>query len=78
MDFFIERLESDTLKSDELPYVESLFEELEYVLTNCPMAKLEDILEDSVDAAIVDVFINTYGEIFQCWLSHPLTFVKGW
>jgi hypothetical protein len=24
------------------------------------------------------VFINTYGEIFQCWLSHPLTFVKGW
>jgi hypothetical protein len=24
------------------------------------------------------VFINTYGEIFQCWLSHPLTKVKGW
>ena len=78
MDTLIERLMSDTLEEEDLPYVEFIFDAFEEIYEDYPLATIEEKLNDALDIGICDGFRHIYGDIIFCWLPYPLTKVKGY
>jgi len=66
MDTIIERIMSDTLEEEDLPYIEFIFDAFEEVNEECPLATFEEKLDDALNIGISDGFRHIYGDIIFC------------
>jgi len=66
MDNIIERMMSDTYDKDDMPFVNIIFDEIEYFMAKNPMLIYEELLEDSKFNAMADVYYATYGDAIEC------------
>jgi len=66
LDSIIERMMSDTYDEDDMPFVNVIFDEIEYFMAKNPMLVYEELLEDSKFNAIADVYYATYGDAIEC------------
>jgi len=66
MDTIIERIMSDTLEEEDLPYIEFIFDAFEEVSEECPLATFEEKLDDALNIGISDGFRHIYGDIIFC------------
>ena len=63
LDTLIERLMSDTLEEEDMPYIEFIFDAFDEMNEECPLATFEEKLDDAIAIGICDGFRHIYGDI---------------